>query len=268
MTEHADRSKITTANLAAWDEAAPIHAKHNHAALLEDFGTPGFSVLDELETGILTSLGVAGKDVAQICCNNGRELVSVKTLGAARCVGFDGAPGFIVQARELAESASLEVEFVCTDIYEIGPEYAASFDLVTITIGVLSWMPDLDGFFRVVANLIRPGGALFIYEQHPMTEMLNAGSEDDPVEFEVSYFSKEPYIETDGLDYYGFTSYDAKPATSFLHPLGEVIMAGVNSAMTLEHIREYPDHISNTWYNVEAANLGVPMSYTLVLRKN
>ena len=41
----------------------------------------------------MKDLGIARKDLAQQRCNNGRELPSVKRVGAARCVGFDGAPG-------------------------------------------------------------------------------------------------------------------------------------------------------------------------------
>ncbi len=94
------RKNFTDANREAWDEAAPLHRGQNMESLLAAFRTPGYSCLDEIETERIQALGVAGKDVAQLCCNNGRELLSVKNMGAARCVGFDGAKGFIEQARE------------------------------------------------------------------------------------------------------------------------------------------------------------------------
>ncbi len=62
-----DKTKeVTTANLAAWEEAAPIHGRHNQTQLIEEFRTPGFSCLDQVETSRLEALGVAAKDVAQI----------------------------------------------------------------------------------------------------------------------------------------------------------------------------------------------------------
>ena len=192
---------FTTANLAAWEEAAPIHGKQNQGQLMEAFRQPGFTCLDEVETRRLVALGVAGKDVAQICCNNGRELLSVKNMGAARCVGFDGARGFVDQGRELAQAGGLDVEFVCTDVYDIDERYRLSFDLVTITIGVLAWMPDLDRIFSAVATLIRPKGALFIYEQHPMLEMMEPAESDAPIAWELPYSNKEPHWDTDGHDY-------------------------------------------------------------------
>ena len=223
--------------------------------------------MDDIEAGILEGLDVSGKDVAQLCCNNGRELLSVKNMGARRCVGFDGAPGFIAQARELAASGNINAEFVCTDVYGIPPSFNDSFDLVTITIGVLCWMPDLGKFFGVVNRLLKPGGVVFIYEQHPILDMIAPGKAGEPLEWELSYFTEEPYTEKEGLDYFGNTRYQAKPATSFSHTMSAILMAATRNGLGLSHFEEYPHHISNTWWNVEQAGVGLPMSYTLVMDK-
>jgi SAM-dependent methyltransferase len=258
--------EVTEANREAWEEVAPRHAAHNQEKLIASFRNLNFSVLDEIETTRLNALGVEGKDVAQLCCNNGQELICVKRMGAARCVGFDGAGGFVEQARELARAANADCEFICTNVYDVAPQFHGCFDVVTISIGVLTWMPDLPGFFQVIASLLRPGGAVFIYEQHPILDMLVPGGPDDPVEWELSYFDKTPYVDTQGLDYYGGESYDAKPATSFLHTMSEAITAGIRSGMVVEHFEELPGHISCTWWNVEKQGPGLPMSYTLVFR--
>ncbi|MEP1207274.1 MAG: class I SAM-dependent methyltransferase [Rhizobiaceae bacterium] len=268
MTTSNQAKQFTTANRAAWEEVAPIHRRHNQANLIKAFSAPGFSCLDEIETEILRKLGVAGKDVAQICCNNGRELLSVKNMGAARCAGFDGAQAFLDQGKELADAGGLDVEFVCCDVYDINEAYRHNFDLVTITIGVLSWMPDIERFFSVISDLVRPGGAIFIYEQHPILEMVKPAGADEPIEWELSYFHDQPYVETEGLDYYGGETYQAKPVTSFCHKMSDVIMAAVNNSLSIEHFDEYPHHISNAWWNVEKSGIGLPMCYSLVLRKN
>jgi ubiquinone/menaquinone biosynthesis C-methylase UbiE len=259
--------EYTAANRVAWEEVAPIHRKHNQADLIKSFSSPGYSCLDDIETKRLQALGVFKKDIAQVCCNNGRELLSVKNMGAARCVGFDGAQGFLDQGKEVAKAAGLEVEFVCCDVYDIDKAYHSKFDLLTITIGVLSWMPDIDRFFSAIEKLIRPGGAIFIYEQHPILDMIKPGEADAPIEWELSYFSKEPYVEVDGLDYFEGEAYDAKPATSFTHTISDVITAATKSGLSLEHFEELPHHISNTWWNVEKSNIGLPMCFTMVLRK-
>ena len=261
------RKDITRANREAWDQAAPLHRAQNMERLTAAFREPGYSCLDEIETARLRALGVAGKDVAQLCCNNGRELLSVKNLGAAACVGFEGAEGFVAQARELAAAAGADCEFVCTDVYEIPADYDGGFDLVTVTIGVLGWMPELPDFMAVAARLLRPGGAVFVYEQHPILDMIEPGKADDPVSWDHSYFRREPFVDRDGLDYYGGEAYESKPLTWFHHGLAEVIMAGLACGLSVEHFEELPGHISNTWYNVERQGPALPMSYTLVLRK-
>jgi len=267
MSKKTEISEYTSANLVAWEEVAPIHGRHNQAELVNAFSQPGFSCLDDIELKILESLDVSKKDIAQICCNNGRELISVKNMGAARCVGFDGAQGFVNQGRELADAAKLEVEFVCCDVYDIPEVYHANFDLVTITIGVLGWMPDIDSFFSAIAKLLKPGGAIFVYEHHPIVVMIKPARADEPIEWELSYFRTEPYVDKDGLDYYGGEDYDAKPATSFSHKLSDIIMATVKAGFAIESFEELPHHISNAWWNVEKSNMGLPMCFTLVLRK-
>ncbi len=268
MKELQTNNAYISANLIAWDEVAPIHARHNQAELLERICKPGFSALDETATAHLMRLGVYRKNVAQVCCNNGVELLSCKTLGAARCVGFDGAQGFVDQGKELTEAAGTDVEFVCCDAHEIPSEYHSGFDIVMITIGVLSWMPDIDRFFAEIAKLLAPDGVIFVYEQHSILVMFEPGQADDPVNWELSYFRDEAYIDESGLDYYGGESYDATPNASFSHKMSDIVMGGINSSLTLEYFEELPKHISNTWWNVEHSGIGLPMSFVIVFRNS
>ena len=58
-----DKTKeITTANRAAWEEAAPIHGQQNQAQSIKEFSRPGFSCLDQFETRRLEALGIALED--------------------------------------------------------------------------------------------------------------------------------------------------------------------------------------------------------------
>lgn len=87
--------------------------------------------------------------------------------------------GFLsLNKRELARAAGhSEVEFVVTDVYDIPSYHADTFDLVLVTVGVLSWMPDLPGFFEVASSLVRRGGHLLIEDIHPVLMMFEEGSE-------------------------------------------------------------------------------------------
>jgi len=159
-----DWKRYSSANRAAWNEVAAIHKKTRPRDLHQFFTEPGASLLDPTETAILESFGLAGKRIAQLCCNNGRELISAVNIGALAGTGFDISDEFIREGRELAKIANADCEFVCADIIDIPEIYNSSFDIVYITIGALSWIPDLDTYFGIVSRLLKPGGNLLVYE--------------------------------------------------------------------------------------------------------
>ncbi len=101
-----DRQKVIQANRDAWNASAPHHREsERYQRLLKGFSTPGFSCLDALLEERFQVLGVEGKDVAHLCCNNGCEILSVKNLGARHVVGFDQAGAFLEQAEAFAQRA-------------------------------------------------------------------------------------------------------------------------------------------------------------------
>lgn len=218
------------ANRQAWNEVAPIHAEHRMEQLLIDLQDPHVSGLDKIECAFFTSVNVRGKSVVQLCCNNGRELLSVKKLGAGRCLGVDISECFIEQARQLSQASQLVCEFVCADVLDLTPTDDDAFDIVYITIGALTWIPDLDAFFGVVNRLLKPGGHLFIYDMHPF---LNVFEVDDPEGVlptaQLTYFDKGPHPDTNGLDYFGNTEYGASVNYWYGHKLSDV-MGGVFAA--------------------------------------
>lgn len=58
-----------------------------------------------------------GKIIAQFCCNNGRELLSLMQLKSNYGVGFDIAENIIEQAKETARKANItNCDFVATNI--------------------------------------------------------------------------------------------------------------------------------------------------------
>ncbi len=257
----------TSANRAAWNQVAPIHAEHNFESLLASFKQPGYTCLDRVATAMLNRIGVAGKAVAQLCCNNGRELLSIKNMGAGRCVGFDIADDFIAQARRFADAGKIECEFARTDVYAIPASYDAHFDLVFISIGALGWLPDIRGFFSIVARLLKPRGTLFIYEQHPILVMFEGYDKDEPPPLRHSYFQSKPFEEKSGLDYYGFTSYDAPTSYWFHHKLSDIVQAILDHGLALEHFREHAHDISNMFAHIEQMRIKPPLSYTLAAVK-
>lgn len=262
-----NKKKYTEANRIAWNEAMPYHQKAKDGKFFRAFLEPGYSCLDETITAKIKEIGITGRDAAQLGCNDGREILSLKNLGAQRAVGFDISDAAIAEARKLAKVAKIECEFVRTDIYEIPEEYNDSFDLIYISIGVLPWMLDLESFFKIVSRLIRKNGILLIYETHPIMQMFDSAKKDVPMQMTESYFRKDPWVDTTSLDYYDNTQYDASVHYDFPHTLSEIINNIIRQGLTLAQFEEYPHDTSLCYKHLENGGIQLPMSCILVAHK-
>lgn len=260
-----ERKSYVAANKAAWNEVAPRHAAHNQEKLVGLFSQPGFSCLDEIETALLHQVGVVGKDVIQLACNNGRELLSIKNIGAARSVGVDVSSAFIEQATALANAGNIEAEFICCDVYELDLPTLGTFDVVYISIGALCWMPDLSKFFEVVRALLKVGGQVMVYDCHPILDMFEPEEGFEP---RYSYFRREPFVQNDGLDYYSGKSYAAETYYSFCHTLGDCFAGITGNGFVVTHFEEYAHNIAEaTWRPFAEKGIQLPLSFTLIGKK-
>ncbi len=261
----SDPENYTGANRAAWNQAAGVHERQNFERLVQDFKTPGFSLLDETITGLFHQVGLEGAPVAQLQCNNGRELLSIKNLGAGRCTGFDISEAFIEQARRLAAASGIDCRFVASDIYDIPESYNDLFGIVFISVGSLGWIPDLGRYFQVVRRLLSPEGWLLIYEEHPILDMFEPGNP-DPMQLYHSYFKEQPYIDQDGLDYYGHTTYESLPTYWFHHKLSDIFSAVLGQGLSIRSFAEYPHDLSNVFAYMEQETARPPLSFSLLAR--
>ena len=273
MDDTRSRNEFTACNRAAWNEAAPVHAASELERLLHEVQQRGFSCLDATATRALQEAGLAGSRVAQLACNNGREVLSMLTLGAASGVGFDISEGFIAQAGELARRSGYETdcEFLVSDIYEIPARYDGTFDVVYSSVGVLGWMPDLAGFFGAAERLLKPGGRLVLYELHPVLGMYDPDRAADPERPAAapshSYFSANPFSDTTGLDYWRGTQYESTAFFWFQHTLGEVVSSCVGAGLELKLLREYGHDISRIYGRLHTAETVLPMCFLLLARR-
>jgi len=248
----------------------PLHQRAARARLDQAFLQPGHVRLDEDTRRALERAGVSGQAVAHLCCNNGVELLSIRNLGAGRCVGFDVSDLAIDEARARAALCCIDCEFVHADVYEIPPDYDGAFDRAFISAGALGWLPDLPRFFARAAALLRPGGVLLIREIHPVAEMLpfDGDHELDPLRIHEPYFVPEPYVEYGGLDYVGGTAYESElPQYWFVHTLGDIVTALVESGLAVCYLEEQPRDISAGHRRQANSGVAIPLSYTLLAKK-
>jgi SAM-dependent methyltransferase len=264
--EDMDHGRIAEANRAAWNAIAPVHRQSRGDELRELFKAPGASCLDEIATARLTKLGLQGKRVAQLCCNNGRELISICNLGAESGVGFDISDAVIEEARELAELADARCEFVRTDACDLPGAYSGAFDLAYVSVGALGWIRDLGRFFGSAARLLDRPGTLLVYEMHPVLDMYDPAAERPDIP-QDSYFRREPFVDTGGLDYLSKTEFQGPPQYWFHHTLADVFTAVLESGLVVVGFEELEHDVSTLYPTLETSAAKPPMSYVLTAVK-
>ena len=264
MTEPLQPKAIHEVNRRMWNETAAVHARGYVQQLREEVQRPDFSTFDEVEKRIFGLIDLKDKAVIQLCCNNGRELLSIKKAGAGRCVGVDISDDFIAQGRELATLGGLDIEFMRTDVYELSADLDGQFDLVYITVGALIWLHDLKSFFGIAARLLKPGGQLFIYEMHPVLNMYDPQKGFLPQD---SYFIKGPLLEGAGPDYMDGSQTVSSDCYWYPHKLADILGAVLRNGLLLTHFDEYGHDLAMIFHAFEDYDKKPPLSYSLLARK-
>lgn len=232
-------------NKEAWEEAFERRSADWGTNVVSRVNSEAYSFFNEETARVLQKYDLAGKAIAQFCCNNGRETLSlVKSAGAARGVGFDIAENQVAFANACAKELSLPCQFIATDIYDI-TDYEDAFDFALITIGALCWFKDLDAFFRIIAKTLKKGGAIVINESHPLINMLARDDEPEydpahPLSCVFSYFEYE-WKNNWGMDYITGESYASKTFTDYTHSLSEIMGAMCKNGLVITNFEEY-DH--------------------------
>lgn len=254
--------KYTEQNRAAWNEVSRFHVK----AREQKKGTK--QGLDPVITSFMEEHTIIkGKNVAQLCCNNGIETMALKKMGALTCIGFDISDEAIAEAKKLNGEEKLDCHFVRTDVYDIPKVYDNSFDLVFISAGALTWLPDLMEFFPVVYRILKESGQLLIYEIHPFIWMLEEAPKNNPLKLSSSYFKKGPVVSYGGLDYIGHEEYQGKINYTFDHTISQIINSILVQSFNIKKYNEYSHDISACFEHLEKEKIKIPMSFILYAKK-
>jgi len=219
-------------NRSLWNGWTQLH-KHSRFYDIEGFKASK-STLEPLE---IEEVGdVAGKSLLHLQCHFGMDTLSWARLGA-RVTGADFSEEAIKLARSLAAELNLPAEFIRSNIYDLPRVLEGEFDIVFTSYGVLSWLPDLNAWGKVIAHFLKPGGAFHLVEYHPFTSMLG----DDGHTFEYPYFHTPIPIKLHSTG-----SYAAPEATDFTHTeynwshsLGDVVTALIRAGLRLEFLHEF-----------------------------
>ena len=229
-----------TVNRASWDERVPAHAASPDYQLERYATDPDF--LSDIVRFDLPRLGsVSGLRGVHLQCHIGTDTVSLARLGASM-TGLDFSAPAVGQARSLAARAGADAKFVQADVYSAAEVLGrAAFDLVFTGIGALCWLPGIRRWAAVVADLLRPGGRLFVREGHPMLWALDDARQDNLLVVRYPYFEREEPMVFDDAGTYVQTDVVFRHTITHVwnHGLGEIVTALLDAGMRVTALTEH-----------------------------
>ena len=240
-TGHADRQPDYLAvNLANWDERVPAHVASPGYAVQRFLDDPAY--LSDVVTFDLPRLGdLRGLRGVHLQCHIGTDTISLARLGAIM-TGLDFSPAAIRAAQDLSERCGLDIRFVETDVYSaLNALPSGGFDLVFTGVGALCWLPDIRRWAYTVADLLGPGGRLFLREGHPMLWAMAEPGADGALIVDYPYFERaEPVVWTEAGTYVETDVQFAHNTThEWNHGLGELISALLDAGLRITGLVEH-----------------------------
>lgn len=234
--EHA---RMMSANQANWDARTPVHLASRFYGLDQDLDpTRWFATFEWDDLGELV-----GRDVLHLQCHLGTETIAFARRGA-RAVGLDFSGASVAAANGIAEKAGLDVTYVQANVYDAVPALEGrQFDVVYTGKGALCYLPDLDRWAGVVAQLLRPGGRLYIVEFHPLLNSLGpkpGAGEGPELLLRHDYLGGDGAVHRDATHTYtdGPAVEGATDSYEWMHGISEVVNALVDAGLTIRRLTE------------------------------
>lgn len=259
-------------NKASWNERAPIHVRSSMYDI--DAFKAGRS---SLVNGELDALGdVTGKELVHLQCHFGLDTLSWARAGA-KVTGLDFSEEAIEAAREISAEIGVGAEFVVANVYDAANVLGRQYDIVYTGIGAICWLPDIETWAKVMADLVKPGGEFYFVEFHPIEwiwdEYLNPGAQSLTPGYD--YFTPK-----EGLALHEPGSYADRGAVTehndtvqWNHGLGEVVTALIKAGLRITELKEHDTTMVKGWdfleeagngrYRMPADRTNLPFMYTL-----
>jgi SAM-dependent methyltransferase len=223
-------------NKLRWNELVAIHAKSDEYDL--DGFLAGNSSLHKVE---LDALGdVSGKSLLHLQCHFGLDSMSWARLGA-KVTGVDFSETAIELARELANRIGIDVQFICSNIYDLLDIHRGEYDIIFTSFGVLCWLADITAWGKIIAHYLKPGGTFLLVESHPVFWVFD---NDHPSKLEIKYpywHNHEPYSwEAEGTYVDQDVTLKNTRTYEWNHTISDILNALIDAGLAIVRIDEFP----------------------------
>jgi 2-polyprenyl-3-methyl-5-hydroxy-6-metoxy-1,4-benzoquinol methylase len=232
-------------NRANWDERVPAHARSVDYGL-DRFTNDPAHLSDVVAFDRERLADISGLRGLHLQCHIGTDTLSLHRLGA-RMTGLDFSEPALEVARGLAAASGAEIDYVRADAYDAAQALGAGqFDLVYTGIGAICWLSDIARWGRLIAELLRPGGRLFIRDGHPALWAIDERREDHLLVAGYPYFeTSAPLIwDEDGTYVDTDAEFVHTRTASWNHSIGELLSAVLDAGL---RITQFVEHRSVPW---------------------
>ncbi|MEV3874957.1 class I SAM-dependent methyltransferase [Streptomyces sp. NPDC049906] len=233
---------MMSANRANWDARTPVHLASRFYGLDEELDPARwFAPFEWADLG-----PVRDRDLVHLQCHLGTETLAFAERGA-RAVGLDLSGASVAAARDIAARAGADVRYVQANVYDaVRALDGRRFDIVYTGKGSLCYLPDLDRWARTVADLLRPGGAFYLVEFHPLLNALGpvpGQDEGSDLLLRHDYLAGRGAIHRDARYTYtdGPAVAGATDSFEWRHGVGEVVTAVLDAGLRVEVLREHDE---------------------------
>ena len=162
-------------NRAAWNEGAAMYTAEIEGTIA--FLKAGKSNLHPVERSYLAPILPQVKTAIHLQCASGRDTLSLWNEGVPRVIGVDISDVHIANARQITAALNAPAEWHRCDLLDTPHELDGTADLVYTGRGAMCWINDLDGWAGVVTRLLKPGGYLSLFDDHPASWLFNIEAE-------------------------------------------------------------------------------------------
>jgi SAM-dependent methyltransferase len=213
-------------NREAWEQASQKHLREYDELLAEG----AQARLLQSELALLEPILATSPAVIHLQSGQGIDDLALINAGASSVISVDYSVTAATAAQRRATELNKPCRYVVAEVPGV-PLKDATADLVYTGKGALIWMRDLTAWATDAARLVRPGGALFIYEAHPMTPLWTWDEDESRIRPDRSYFGRSHLND----------SFPANGAREWQWTLGEIITSVIAAGFAVQAVEEYAE---------------------------
>ena len=258
-------------NRAAWDESASSYTAEIDQTIA--FLRAGQSNIHPIERKNLGDLAGWCQRAIHLQCASGKDTLSLWNLGVKEVIGVDISEKMIANATRISAELGIPATWYCCDVLDAPAALDGTADLVYTGRGALCWIHDIRQWARVVARLLKRGGVLHVFDDHPFSLMFDPDAESFVMPEDMNYFSRSEqvvgwpssYIADDSL---GVPPDQLQKQFVRLWPLADIFQALREAGLEIEHLGEHPDEYYDPFSNLAPRWRGrIPMTFSLLARR-